>query len=138
MSTAQYSFYDYFIDYDVSLVNYVLNFEDCIVENDDEKRHKKYNLVRHRVKKIYKSLYIWNTQFMEDITTLLTANFNPFSTDSDLQMYIILVMVPKKTFYEIIQTGRYCVTADFVSLTLQDSFKQILFKCDHKHHTCCW
>lgn len=138
MSTVQYSFYDYFIDYDDSLVNYVLNFEDCIVENDDEKRHKKYNLVRHRVKKIYKSLYTWNTQFMEDITTLLTANSNPFSTDLDLQMYIILVMVPKKTFYEIIQTGRYCVTADFVSLTLQDSFKQILFKCDHERHTCCW
>lgn len=138
MSTAQYSFYDYFIDYDDSLVNYVLNFEDCIVENDDERRHKKYNLVRHRVKKIYKSLYTWNTQFMEDIVTLLTATSNPFSTDSDLQMYIILVMVPKKTFYEIIQTGRYCVTADFVSLTLQDSFKQILFKCDHKHHICCW
>ena len=36
MSTVQYSFYDYFIDYNVSLVNYVLNFEDCIVENDDE------------------------------------------------------------------------------------------------------
>ena len=75
---------------------------------------------------------------MEDIVALLTATSNPFSTDLDLQMYIILVMVPKKTFYEIIQSGRYCVTADFVSLTLQDSFKQILFKCDHKHHTCCW
>ena len=138
MSTVQYSFYDYFIDYNVSLVNYVLNFEDCIAENDDETRHNKYNLVRHRVKKIYKSLYTWNTQFMEDIVALLTATSNPFSTDLDLQMYIILVMVPKKTFYEIIQSCRYCVTADFVSLTLQDSFKQILFKCDHKYHTCCW
>lgn len=138
MSTIQYSFYDYFIDYDISLENYVLNFENCIVENDDEKRHKKYNIVKHRVKKIYKTLYTWNTQFMEDIVSLLTTNSNPFKTEFELQLYIILVMVPKQTFIDIIRSGNYCVTADFASLTLQDSFKQILFKCEHKHHTCCW
>ena len=137
MAMSQYTFYDYFVNYDADLLDYVLNFEEYIIENNFETRHKKYNIVKHRVKKIYRSLYQWNTQFIEDIISLLTMNHYPFKSDAELQMYIILVIVPKKTFIEIIQSGKYCVTADFVSLTLQNSFKQILFKCDHKYHSCC-